>query len=98
MELLLIDGLHHAASYRFVEDLGADSLDFMEAIMALVEEFDASDRIFEISDKDAEKIITAQNAVDYVSEWLLNDNWLTSGVIAENHTNLDDQHVRFGIL
>ncbi|MBN1226584.1 MAG: acyl carrier protein [Deltaproteobacteria bacterium] len=45
----------------FVDDLGADSLDQVELIMALEEEFDIS-----ISDDEAEKIITVQNAIDYI--------------------------------
>ena len=45
----------------FVDDLGADSLDTVELVMALEEEFD-----IEISDEDAEKIQTVQNAIDYV--------------------------------
>jgi len=45
----------------FVEDLGADSLDTVELIMALEEEFDA-----EIPDEDAEKIATVKDAVDYI--------------------------------
>jgi acyl carrier protein len=45
----------------FVEDLGADSLDTVELIMALEEEFDA-----EIPDEDAEKIGTVKDAVDYI--------------------------------
>ena len=45
----------------FVEDLGADSLDTVELIMALEEEFDA-----EIPDEDAEKIATVNDAVDYI--------------------------------
>jgi acyl carrier protein len=45
----------------FVDDLGADSLDQVELIMAMEEEFDLS-----ISDEDAEKIATVQNAVDYI--------------------------------
>ena len=53
---------------RFVDDLGADSLDFMELIMALEEEFDDANRTIEISDEDAEKIVTVQNAVDYITE------------------------------
>ncbi len=47
----------------FMEDLGADSLDTVELVMALEEEFD-----IEISDEDAEKIQTVQDAVDYISE------------------------------
>ncbi|MFT6300390.1 MAG: acyl carrier protein [Saprospiraceae bacterium] len=49
-------------SSSFVEDLGADSLDTVELIMALEEEFDT-----EIPDEDAEKISTVQNAIDYIN-------------------------------
>ncbi len=45
----------------FVDDLGADSLDTVELVMALEEEFET-----EIPDEDAEKIKTVQNAVDFV--------------------------------
>ncbi len=45
----------------FIDDLGADSLDTVELVMALEEEFD-----IEIPDEDAEKITTVQNAVDYI--------------------------------
>ncbi len=47
----------------FVDDLGADSLDQVELIMAMEEEFDLS-----ISDEDAEKIATVQDAIDYISK------------------------------
>jgi len=53
---------------RFVDDLGADSLDFVELIMALEEEFDDANRTIEISDEDAEKFVTVQNAVDYITK------------------------------
>ncbi len=46
----------------FVDDLGADSLDLVELIMAMEEEFDV-----EIPDEDAEKISTVQHAIDYVN-------------------------------
>ena len=46
----------------FVDDLGADSLDTVELVMALEEEFET-----EIPDEDAEKITTVQQAVDYVN-------------------------------
>jgi acyl carrier protein len=49
----------------FVDDLGADSLDQVELIMAMEEEFNVS-----ISDEDAEKIVTVQNAIDYVQKAL----------------------------
>ncbi len=45
----------------FVDDLGADSLDVVELVMGLEEEFDV-----EIPDEDAEKITTVQEAVDYI--------------------------------
>jgi len=45
----------------FVDDLGADSLDLVELIMAMEEKFD-----IEIPDEDAEKIVTVQDAVNYV--------------------------------
>ena len=48
-------------SASFVDDLGADSLDTVELVMALEEEFET-----EIPDEDAEKITTVQQAVDYV--------------------------------
>ena len=46
----------------FVEDLGADSLDTVELVMALEEEFET-----EIPDEEAEKITTVQAAIDYVT-------------------------------
>ena len=49
-------------SASFVDDLGADSLDTVELVMALEEEFDT-----EIPDEEAEKINTVQAAIDYVN-------------------------------
>jgi acyl carrier protein len=46
----------------FVEDLGADSLDTVELVMALEEHFET-----EIPDEDAQKILTVQDAINYVS-------------------------------
>jgi len=54
------DEVTNAAS--FVDDLGADSLDTVELVMALEEEFEC-----EIPDEEAEKITTVQQAVDYVN-------------------------------
>ena len=50
------------ASASFVEDLGADSLDTVELVMALEEEFET-----EIPDEDAEQITTVQLAIDYIN-------------------------------
>lgn len=47
--------------FSFVEDLGADSLDMVELVMALEDAFE-----IEISDYDAEKITTIQQAIDYI--------------------------------
>jgi len=52
----------------FVDDLGADSLDLVELIMSLEEEFSNPTRKIEIPDEDAEKIVTIQNAVDYIRD------------------------------
>lgn len=49
----------------FVDDLGADSLDTVELVMALEEEFDC-----EIPDEEAEKIATVQQAIDYIGAHL----------------------------
>ena len=46
---------------KFVEDLGADSLDVVELVMALEEKFD-----IEIPDTDAEKIVTVKNTISYI--------------------------------
>ena len=50
------------AESSFVDDLGADSLDTVELVMALEEEFDT-----EIPDEEAEKISTVQSAIDYIN-------------------------------
>ncbi len=47
----------------FIDDLGADSLDIVELIMALEEEFD-----IEIPDADAEKVVTVNDVVEYIKE------------------------------
>ena len=51
----------------FVDDLNADSLDLVELIMSLEEEFNDGGEL-EISDEDAEKIATVQDAVDYLKD------------------------------
>lgn len=52
----------------FVDDLNADSLDLVELIMSIEEEFSKEGAELEISDEDAEKIQTVQDAVDYIRE------------------------------
>lgn len=62
-EQLGVDDDQVTPEASFMDDLGADSLDTVELVMALEEEFD-----IEISDEDAEKIQTVQNAIDYIAE------------------------------
>ncbi|MEK6561527.1 MAG: acyl carrier protein [Nitrospirota bacterium] len=62
-EQLGVDEEELTPDASFVEDLGADSLDTVELVMAFEEEFS-----IEIPDDDAEKIITVQNSVDYIKE------------------------------
>ena len=62
-EQLGVDESEVTPSASFVDDLGADSLDQVELVMALEEAFDV-----EIPDEDAEKIRTVQDAVDYIDK------------------------------
>ena len=61
-------------SASFVDDLGADSLDLVELIMGLEEEFSNPSRKVEIPDEDAEKIVTVQDAIDYIKDLGIEDN------------------------
>ena len=58
----------------FVEDLGADSLDLVELVMSLEEEFSTPAKKIEIPDEDAEKIVNIQNAVDYIKDLGIEDS------------------------
>ena len=57
----------------FIDDLNADSLDLVELIMSLEEEFATPEKSIEISDEDAEKLITVQDAVDYLKDLGIED-------------------------
>jgi len=61
VEQLGVDEAQVEASASFVDDLGADSLDIVELVMAFEEAFD-----LDIPDEDAEKIKTVKDAVDYI--------------------------------
>jgi len=63
VEQLSVDREKVVSGASFVDDLGADSLDLVELIMAMEEEFDV-----EIPDEEAEKIVTVQNAIDFVAK------------------------------
>jgi len=58
----------------FVDDLNADSLDLVELIMSLEEEFSKEGKSIEVSDEDAEKIVTVQDAVNYIQEHGISDD------------------------
>ena len=60
-------------SASFVDDLNADSLDLVELIMSMEEEFSKDGTTLEISDEDAEKIMTVQDAVDYLKDLGIED-------------------------
>ncbi len=62
VEQLGVDEAEVTSSASFVDDLGADSLDIVELVMAFEEAFDV-----EIPDEDAEKIKTVKDAIDYVN-------------------------------
>jgi len=55
-------------SASFIDDLGADSLDLVELIMTVEEEFSNPTRKIEIPDEDAAKMTTVQEAIDYLRE------------------------------
>lgn len=61
-------------SAKFGEDLGADSLDLVELMMSIEEQFSTPSRKVEIPDKDAEKIVTIQNAIDYLKDLGISDD------------------------
>ena len=62
VEQLQVDEAEVTPGASFQEDLGADSLDVVELVMGLEEEFD-----LEIPDEDAEKILTVRDALDYIT-------------------------------
>ncbi|KAA0895190.1 acyl carrier protein [Oryzomonas japonica] len=62
-EQLGVEEVQVVPEASFMDDLGADSLDTVELVMALEEEFD-----IEIPDEDAEKIQSVQDAIDYITE------------------------------
>jgi len=62
-EQLGVDESQITPEAKFIDDLGADSLDTVELVMALEEEFN-----IEISDEEAEKLITVQKVIDYLED------------------------------
>ena len=73
VEQLGVDEKEVAPSASFVDDLGADSLDLVELMMSLEEEFSNPSQKIEIPDEDAEKIATIQDAIDYLKDLGIKD-------------------------
>jgi len=74
VEQLGAEGDEVVPSASFVDDLGADSLDLVELIMSLEEEFSNPSRKIEIPDEDAEKMVTIQDAIDYLTDQGVGDD------------------------
>ncbi len=68
VEQLGVEEQEVVPSASFIDDLGADSLDLVELIMSLEEEFSNPSQKVEIPDEDAEKIVAVQDAVDYIRD------------------------------
>ena len=74
VEVLSVDEAAVTEAARFKEDLEADSLDLVELVMGLEEGFSTPDKKLEIPDEDAEKIVTVQDAVDYLRDHGVKDS------------------------
>ena len=74
VEQLGVEEEEVVTSANFVDDLGADSLDLVELIMALEEEFSDPSQKVEIPDEDAEKLVTVQDAIDYIKDLGVEDD------------------------
>jgi len=74
VEQLGVDESEVIPSARFINDLGADSLDLVELIMSIEEGFSTPSQKVTIPDDDAEKIITVQDAIDYLKDLGISDD------------------------
>lgn len=73
VEQLGVDASQVRPDANLVDDLNADSLDLVELIMSMEEEFSRGGGKVEIEDEDAEKILTVQDAVDYLKRQGIED-------------------------
>jgi len=74
VEQLGVEDKEVVPSASFVDDLGADSLDLVELIMSLEEEFSNPSQKIEIPDEDAEKLVTIQDVIDYIKDLGIEDD------------------------
>jgi len=74
VEQLGVEEQEVVPSANFTDDLGADSLDLVELIMSLEEEFSNPSQKVEIPDEDAEKIVSVQDTIDYIKDLGIEDD------------------------
>jgi len=74
VEQLGVEAEEVVPTASFVDDLGADSLDLVELIMSLEEEFSNPSQKIEIPDEDAEKMVTIQDVIDYLKDLGVEDD------------------------
>jgi len=74
VEQLGVEEQEVVPSANFTDDLGADSLDLVELIMSLEEEFSKPSQKVEIPDEDAEKIVSVQDTIDYIKDLGIEDD------------------------
>ena len=74
VEQLGVEEQEVVPSANLVDDLGADSLDLVELIMSLEEEFSNPSQKVEIPDEDAEKIVSVQDTIDYIKDLGIEDD------------------------
>ncbi len=74
VEQLGVEEKEVVPSASFADDLGSDSLDLVELIMSLEEEFSNPSQKIEIPDEDAEKIVSVQDTIDYIKDLGIEDD------------------------
>lgn len=74
VEQLGVEAEEVVPTASFVDDLGADSLDLVELRMSLEDEFSTPSRKVEVPDEVAEKLVTIQDAVDYIRDQGIEDD------------------------
>jgi len=73
VEQLGVEAEEVTPAASFIDDLGADSLDLVELIMSIEEKFSTPTLKIEVPDEDAEKLVTVQDAVDYLKDLGIKD-------------------------
>lgn len=74
VEQLGVEAEEVTPTASFIDDLGADSLDLVELIMSIEEQFSTPTLKIEIPDEDAEKLVTVQDALDYLKDLGIKDS------------------------